>query len=361
MIDGDGRVRDARFNSDRVIVPVSGGNRTPFTLVRGTDFLANGRQISLAAYQDGMPGPIFRSGRLQTLPAGAPGNRDALVSVILIGQQRFPIADINAMIPTPITLPDGNVVTTATVSSAPPSRTLTLVATGPRGTGTFTYTLNFTIDPSDDQYDLASVLTTNAVGRGSIVFTAGPGGGLEAFISNLFVGLFEAKITMGVMVEIIKILNNLAAAEGAKAAAAAGASGGLPANVVLGVRSVDVASNGDIVMSPAIGSFGSIIDKFVNASPPGGSRCFVATAALGSDAIEVATLRAFRDDLLLPTRAGRIIVAVYERLSPPFAALIARSLTLRAIARKLVIYPAYLIAKRSLARRATGRAKAARW
>lgn len=357
-IDNANRVRHVAVDNEQISVSVSGGTKTPFSFVRGPDFLANNNHtISLAAYQSGSPGPMFRSGRLDSLPAGAPGNPAALVDVMLVEQQRFTMADINAMIHTPMTLPDGNTVTTATVTSAPPSRTLTLVATGPYGAATYTYTLTFTIDPSDDQYDLTRVLHATAIGRGSIVFTAGPGGGLQAFIDNLFAGLFVGSITNNVIATITTQLNNAAAVAGAAAAAAAGAPGGLPAGVVLGVRRVAVSQNGDLVMTPAIGCFGSLIDRFVAASPPRTtpSTCFIATAAHGADSIEVSTLRTFRDQCLLESNLGRSLVALYERLSPPIAVLIAKSPALRAITRKLIIFPAYKIANRSLTRCSTGR------
>ena len=63
-------------------------------------------------------------------------------------------------------------------------------------------------------------------------------------------------------------------------------------------------------------------------------RCFVATAAFGTPlAAEVATLRAFRDRVLLPSPAGRRLVAAYDRWSPALARVIARDERLRAWAR----------------------------
>ena len=77
--------------------------------------------------------------------------------------------------------------------------------------------------------------------------------------------------------------------------------------------------------------------------------CFIATAAWGSwmDP-RVATLRAFRDDVLMPHAAGRALVRTYYRLSPPLAAFISRHDGLRALAR-LVLSPAVLAIERPLA------------
>ncbi len=75
-----------------------------------------------------------------------------------------------------------------------------------------------------------------------------------------------------------------------------------------------------------------------------GSLCFVATAAYGSGmAPEVETLRLFRDRFLLGNPAGRVFVGLYYRLSPPLAALIARSPALRSAAR-FALAPAVMLA-----------------
>ncbi len=357
-IDNAGRIRQQQVDQERVTTAVAGGVATAFSTMDGPSYTSrNNHDISLTAYQDPQPGPIFRSGRLVTLPPGSPGDPSSLVDVMLLNASRFTMAEINSMIPTPITLPDGNVVTTATVASAPPSRILTLTATGPYGATTYTYTLPFTIDPSDDQVDLSRVLEANTAGASSLTFVASPGGGFQAFLNNLFAGLFVGQITTRVLTRITAELNTAAAAGAAAAVAAAGFTGGLPAGVILGVRSVNVASNGDIVMSPAIGTFGSIINKFLSDVPASGTGCFVATAVHGADSIEVSTLRIYRDEFLSTNRQGRVLVALYERLSPAAAALIARSPVLRLIARKLIVRPAYLVARRRLTANRGGRSR----
>ena len=67
------------------------------------------------------------------------------------------------------------------------------------------------------------------------------------------------------------------------------------------------------------------------------SGCFIATAAYGSYLHpKVALLRAFRDDYLLTNLPGRLFVALYYRVSPPIADLIARHALFRWVTRLLL-------------------------
>lgn len=70
------------------------------------------------------------------------------------------------------------------------------------------------------------------------------------------------------------------------------------------------------------------------------SNCFIATAACGDPwAPEVTVLSTFRDDRLSRSRLGRAFIQFYYAVSPPLAAVIARSDTLRRAALGLVVRP----------------------
>jgi hypothetical protein len=73
---------------------------------------------------------------------------------------------------------------------------------------------------------------------------------------------------------------------------------------------------------------------------PPEKKCFIATAACGSDETwEVAVLRTFRDQTLCRSGVGRALVSLYYRLSPPLAHLISASPLLAAVVRARLITP----------------------
>ena len=68
-----------------------------------------------------------------------------------------------------------------------------------------------------------------------------------------------------------------------------------------------------------------IVKEFLQASGRKKSGCFIATAAFGSaDAYEVNVLRLYRDQVLLSTQLGRLLIKIYYRISPPLAEIIAK-------------------------------------
>ena len=68
--------------------------------------------------------------------------------------------------------------------------------------------------------------------------------------------------------------------------------------------------------------------------------CFIATAAYGSAlAPEVVTFRQFRDDVLLQSLPGTLLIALYYRMSPLLARVIAKSELLRRLTRRVLRVP----------------------
>lgn len=68
--------------------------------------------------------------------------------------------------------------------------------------------------------------------------------------------------------------------------------------------------------------------------------CFIATATLaGQHPQELAALYSFRDRVLVRSHLGRRMVAMYYQLSPPLAAVLAKSPTTRAIVRRVLVLP----------------------
>ncbi len=85
------------------------------------------------------------------------------------------------------------------------------------------------------------------------------------------------------------------------------------------------------------------------ATASGGRPCFIATAACGhADAPDVAALRRFRDRVLEPSRTGRLVMAAYDRLSPPLARFITPRERWRGAVRGLVVRPLATLARRAL-------------
>jgi hypothetical protein len=77
--------------------------------------------------------------------------------------------------------------------------------------------------------------------------------------------------------------------------------------------------------------------------------CFIATAACGHTLEpEVKILRAFRDLILRQWFLGRMVIHIYERVSPPFAQWLAPHPVARRLVRSLIVHPCATIFNRVL-------------
>lgn len=97
-------------------------------------------------------------------------------------------------------------------------------------------------------------------------------------------------------------------------------------------RVTSVDRNGD--ESAASSSVTPTVVATASSSGGGGGGCFIATAAYGSYLHpKVEVLRRFRDEVLLTNSVGKLMVALYYRVSPPIADVLARHEMLRMMAR----------------------------
>ena len=90
----------------------------------------------------------------------------------------------------------------------------------------------------------------------------------------------------------------------------------------------------------------------------GCAACFIATAVMGDENDpNVVILRAYRDQVLLPSSLGRTFVKFYYRVSPPIANIISKSNILRKILLAILIQPAVFLAGKILANKSIKQAE----
>lgn len=302
------------------------------------------QEVARIANDDGW---LFRSGRFTTEPPTDP------IEIILAPEELVGAAELAGAIGTLPVSSGSTTITAATLAVAGPGIAITAVGTDTRlpAGDTFTYTATMALIPNGNLQDLASPFDIRLTNP-SISFTAGTGQGFVTAILNAISGIIEANVTPTVTATVRGLLNSGILTQVATRLNR-GVPATMPAGVVLSIRSVRATtrttSNGTtepvIGVRGALAAFGGVTSKFPALSTGGGSTCFIATAAAGPDAPEVAVLRAWRDGWLRPRAGGAKVIAAYERLSPPLARRIAGSPARRAVVRTVVVRPAARLAR----------------
>jgi hypothetical protein len=78
--------------------------------------------------------------------------------------------------------------------------------------------------------------------------------------------------------------------------------------------------------------------------------CYIATATMGDmNHPYVVLLRAYRDNVLMKTNLGKLLILCYYKISPCLAAKITNNAFLKRISCKFIVHPAYLIARKTMA------------
>ena len=282
-----------------------------------------------------LPNPGPPSGGL---PPGAPADPNGFIDILVPDVQITTAATLNAELATRVANGEFNapsadpslVVTSATVALG--SGELTLTATGTRSTGGFTYTLVFTIGPSEIPFiwkDETGPMRARRV-NASVSFTAGPGHGLETAFLNFFSPWIDQVLTPVILQQLTQGLVENARSEAARLAF--GMPAQLPPEVVLSVRRITVTTVGVGGRGPGIyawgtiGSFGRLLGGHLpRISTGSGGTCVMlavlAPLILRTDVVE--GLRYWRDAILLKTPAGSRAVALYYAHSREMISLLA--------------------------------------
>ena len=221
-------------------------------------------------------------------------------------------------------------------------------------TATLTLIPDETLQPLDEPFEIG-------LSNPSLTFVAGPGGGFMTAILNAVAGIINNSVGPTVKATVKGVVNT-----GVMSSVASRLNRECPApcrkawsSSIRRVVRTDTTASGrrrNRAGDPRLRSAWSVRRRAQQVPPlatgggGGTGRCFIATAALPPAAVELEILRTWRDDVLRPRRSGRRFIAVYERVSPPLARVIARSALLRAVVRSTVVVPCARLARRSLER-----------
>jgi hypothetical protein len=254
------RLSPPSFQQEVEVRTVQGGR---ISFIQGPAIAGASIGISInEAPNPAFPGPLFRSGPLPSLPAGAPANPGGLIEIGTdTNGTAISATAVNAAVaaaPLP-TLPTGITVATRTITLGAGSATLTATGTAVTAIpiiGTvavpFTYTLIFSIIPSSNMNNLAEICVVVSLGA-TLTTTLG---GLLGLLFNFLASTLEPTVTASVVPAIQAAIN-------AAIASAAPAALGRPLRPgvdVISMRRVRISPGptGAITFVPAIGAFGGI-------------------------------------------------------------------------------------------------------
>jgi hypothetical protein len=290
------------------------------------------------------PGPnetgwLFRSGAFaNALPTTAPID-------LIAARDEIVAADLPALFPSPPVQVDADTsITQITPTLADPLSAnvgggidFTLQGTWTGGVG-FTYSGRFVPTPGTDisEPNSESVIVTFENENHQFL------GGASPPNENLLWGALWT-YTNDTLLPAVR--SNIEAHVSRRITSAVGTtlSGSLPAGVILSVRTVSATAQ-RLQIRGVLGSFGNVAPKLQQAGGGGGKKCFIASAAYGSElAPEVQFLRELRDDVLRATEWGREFFESYwrhyYRISPPIAHEMERDPALRRLVRWSIVQP----------------------
>ncbi|HEX2383471.1 MAG TPA: hypothetical protein VHI95_12590 [Acidimicrobiales bacterium] len=203
-----------------------------------------GSSVGVSLANGVLPGPLFRSGPMTTLPAGSPANPSGRLNVAVPCPSRFTAAQLATMAsglaPAP---PTGMTITSTAL--VPGNGTIMLLLSGTFGPAPFTYALSFTVSPSTDMNNPAEIVVLTPTGPGTLAF-----GGVWGAFLNVQATAMELLLRDSVRVAVQSGVNGLIASS-----VASGFPGGLPAGATTSASRIVITPSG-VSLTLAVGWFG---------------------------------------------------------------------------------------------------------
>jgi hypothetical protein len=303
---------------------------TTFTFPGPASFASVSRDVGLSIQdRSGVVdegGWLFRSGRsTTTLPTPM---IEVVGAAVDISQ-----SDIDAMIlknvspEKPLEVEPATTISSVTAMLAQGALDLTAsgVTTATGNPMAFTFTAKLVISPSPDIADPVRRILEFGITNPAIAFTAvGPGVGsaVEADVLNAVSGIIASRAVPDILAQLEQQVGG-----GVATAVGRFLPGGLPAGVILSIRSAQIRPAGDsrpgIHVRAALGAFGGVLSKLPTAGGNGGAKCPLQTLqTLGYGIAGLDSLRLARDTLLATSLGGRVVARYYE-VAPEASALLA--------------------------------------